>query len=374
LQLKNCIEYRVDTDRINVCKDGIGFFKLKTINNKLKTFSLKSAKIKGKEIMGNKIKIRKNRIRTLHASLIALVLIFIFTLPVFSQQAACATDNSLSKLEEKLEHSRYSGFQKRMIFEAAEKLLTLNINTRETEKLLIISVDNNFDAYNIKKIIEILIDAKNNNISEKSLLNKFKEGLAKKVDERLIVEVLTKEAENLKVAKNILLEHPIQDTSYDEESVVESLAEGLNNGVPRDSLSEIFSRSVREGRNPKEVTEVSTELGSLSLRAFELGFSEEEVNKVFQKAVLSRSGVDGICEDIQDMLIAAVVTKTNMASGKSSGGTDAPDSTTTGDGTTSSGSVLPSPSSGSISTPTSSDDKPDSDDEPDSGNTSPPEN
>jgi len=325
--------------------------------------------------MKNKIERRKNRIKSLNAILIALVLVFIFTLPVFSKQAACATDNSLSNLEEKLELSRYSGFQKRMIFEAAEKLLTLDINFREAEKLLIISVENDFDAYNIKKIIEILIDAKNNNISEKSLLNKFKEGLAKKVDERLIVEVLTKEAGNLKVAKNILLEHPIQDASYDEESVVESLAEGLNNGVPRDSLSEIFSRSVREGRNLREVAEVSTEMGSLSLRAYELGFSEEEVNDVFQKAVLSRSGVDGICEDIQDMLVAAVVTKTNMASGKSSGGADAPDGmTTTGDETTSSGSVLPSPSSGSISTPTSSDDKPDTDIKPGDDSSSPPEN
>jgi hypothetical protein len=69
-----------------------------------------------------------------------------------------------------------------------------------------------------------------------------------------------------------------------------------------------------------------------------------------------------------------VVTKTNMASGKSSGGTSAPDGTTTGDEINSSGSVLPSPSSGSISTPTASDDKPDSNDKPDSGDSSPPEN
>jgi len=313
-----------------------------------------------------------NQIEIIGLSIAIILLIFIQ--PVFSQEASCANDNSLSNLEEKLEKLNYSGFQKRMILEAAEKLLTLGINTRETERLLIISVDNNFDAYNIKKIIEILIDAKNNNISEKSLLNKFKEGLAKKVDERLIVEVLTKESTNLKIAKNILLEHPIQDTSYDEEVVVESLAEGLSNGVPCDSLSEIFSRSVREGRNPREVTEVSTELGSLSLRAFELGFSEEEVNDVFQKAVLSRSGVDGICEDIQDMLIAATITKTNMASGKSTGEAEVSDGTTTDDETTSSGSVLPSPSSGSISTPTASDDKPDSNDKPDDGSSSPPEN
>jgi hypothetical protein len=320
-----------------------------------------------------------NQIEIIGLSIAIILLMFIQ--PVFSQEASCATDNALSNLEEKLKKSRYSGFQKRMIFEAAEELLPLDLNTRETEKLLIISVDNNFDAYNIKKIIEILIDAKNNNISEKSLLNKFKEGLAKKVDERLIVEVLTKEATNLKIAKNILLEHPIQDTSYDEESVVESLAEGLSNGVPRDSLSEVFSRSVREGRDPQEVTEVSTELGSLSLRAFELGFSEEEVNEVFQKAVLSRSGVAGICEDIQDMLIAAAVARMNIASGKSSGGTGEESTSSTEnetgdtDTTGSSGSIIVSPSSGT-SSPTDADDKPDTETKPDDGDdtSSPPEN
>ena len=327
--------------------------------------------------MKNKIAKKKNQIKFWSTSLTLLVLALIFTFSLCSQQTACAAETSLLKLNEKLEQSRYSGFQRRMISNAAAELLKYDIDTIEVERLLSVSIDNNFDAYNIKKIIEIIIDAKNNDISEKSLLNKFKEGLAKQVDERLIVEVLTKEATNLKIAKNILLEHPLEDATYDTEIIVESLAESLNNGVPRDSLSEVFSRSVREGRSPREVTEVSTELGSLSLRAFEIGFSEDEVNDVFQKAVLSRSGVDGICEDIQDMLVAAVVTKMNMASRNSSGGSDSDttvsDGTTTGDGTTSSGSVLPSPSSGSISTPTASDDKPDSS-KPDSGSSSPPEN
>jgi hypothetical protein len=316
---------------------------------------------------------KKNRIKFCSTILSTLLLILSFTLPVFSQQAASAADASLSNLNEKLEQSRYSGFQNRMISEAAAELLKYDIDIKEVERLLSVSIGNNFDAYNIKKIIEIIIDAKNNGLSEKSLLNKFKEGLAKQVDERLIVEVLTREATNLKIAKNILLEHPIEDATYNEEIIVESLAESLNNGVPRDSLSEVFSRSVREGRSPREVTEVSTELGSLSLRAFEIGFSEEEVNDVFQKAVLSRSGVDGICEDIQDMLVAAVVTKMNMASRKSSGTADTSGDIAAGDETPSSGSVLPSPSSGSISTPTASDDKPDSS-KPDSGSSSPPEN
>lgn len=326
----------------------------------------------------NQIKVKTTK--TTKLNLITLMIVLIFTLPVFSQGTTCEADSSLIILEQKLEQSRYSGFQKRMISEAAEKLLTLDINTRETEKLLIISVDNNFDPYNIKKIIELLVDAKSNGISEKSLINKFKEGLAKRVDERLIVEVLLKEYGNLKVAKNIVLENPITEAlyeaSYDEEKIVESLAEGLNNGVPRDSLSEVFSRSVREGRNPREVTDVSTELGNLSLRAYEIGLSEEEVNEVFERAVLSRSGVDGVCEDIQEMLIAATISKMNMQTGKSSGGsgeTVSPTGTITGETGTSSTSIISAPTSGT-STPIAADDKPDIPTKPESDSSAPPEN
>ena len=123
---------------------------------------------------------------------------------------------------------------------------------------------------------------------------------------------------------------------------------------------------------------MSAELGNLSLRAFEIGFSEEQVNDVFQKAILSRSGVEGICEDIQDMLVAAAVSKMNMASRSSSpsAGTDqntsSGDSVISGDDSTDTSSIIPSPSGG-ISTPSDADDKPDSDDNPD-GDSSPPEN
>jgi len=326
--------------------------------------------------MENKIKRSKNKIKIWDASLITVVIILIFALPVFCQGTPYAP--SIAHLENELNQNRYSGFQQRMILTTAQSLFKSGINTTELNKLLTVSIANNFDAYNIKKILEILIDAKQNNVSEKSLLNKFKEGLSKKVDERLIVQVMNNELENLKIARNIYVDYTAKETDYDsliydENIIVESLAESLNNGVPKESLSEVLSRSAKQGKSLLEVAEVSTELGNLSLRAYELGFSKEEVDEVFQKAVLNRSGVDGICEDIQDMLVAAVVTKTNMAS-RSSGGATTPGDITASDETPSSGSVLPSPSSGSISTPTSSDDKPDSNDKPDDGSSSPPEN
>jgi len=148
--------------------------------------------------------------------------------------------------------------------------------------------------------------------------------------------------------------------------------------VPQDSLSEVITRGAREGKRLREIAEVSAEMGNLSLKAYELGLSEQEVNEVFSKAVASRSGIDGICEDIQDTLIAAAVAKMNLATRNSSGSSSQSTSITgisEGESSipgSSSGAIIPSGSS--TSTPTSSDDKPDTGSTSDSGSSSPPEN
>jgi hypothetical protein len=319
----------------------------------------------------------KNQIKITSFLLVIIVFIIFYSLPAFCQNTQYAP--SIANLEKELNQNHYSGFQQRMILTTAQSIFELGINNIELNKLLTASIANNFDAYNIKKILEILIDAKQSDIPEKSLMNKFKEGLSKRVEERLIVEVMSNELENLKVARDIFTDYALKETdydslSYDEDIIVESLAESLNNGVPRESLSEVLNRSAKQGRSLQEVTEVSTELGILSLHAYELGFTAEEVNDVFERAVLSRSGVDGICEDIQDMIVAAVVSKMNMASrSNSTDGTEQSGSSgiTTGE-SSSSGSIIPSPS-GNVSTPSAADDKPDSPDKPD-GDSSPPEN
>ena len=324
-----------------------------------------------------KTKGRKNQIKITSFLLVTLVFILFYSLSAFCQNTQYAP--SIANLEKELNQNHYSGFQQRMILTTAQSIFELGINNIELNKLLTASIANNFDAYNIKKILEILIDAKQSDIPEKSLMNKFKEGLSKRVEERLIVEVMSNELENLKVARDIFTDYALKETdydslSYDEDIIVESLAESLNNGVPRESLSEVLNRSAKQGRSLQEVTEVSTELGILSLHAYELGFTAEEVNDVFERAVLSRSGVDGICEDIQDMIVAAVVSKMNMASrSNSTDGTEQSGSSgiTTGE-SSSSGSIIPSPS-GTVSTPSAADDKPDSPDKPD-GDSSPPEN
>ncbi len=308
-----------------------------------------------------------------------MLILFVFCQPIFSQDSNPAS--GFLWLEKELEQSRYSGFQKRMIITASQELLELDANFAELKKVLTTSINNNFDAYNIKKILEVLIEAKKKGISEKSLISKFKEGLAKKIDEPLIVQAIMREAENLEIATNLLKDYRLEEDTEEHDVVVESLAEGLNNGVPQDSLSEVLSRSVKQGKNTQEIIEVSTELGNLSLRAYEFGFSEDEVNEVFQRAVSNRSDTEGICEDIQDMLIGAMAAKINMASGKSSSGNG--QSTSSSDITSSEGNaeenssstdITPSSDSGTSSGPTDADDKPDDDKPDDDDTSSPPEN
>ena len=320
--------------------------------------------------------LRKNhKIKQIGIPGLSLIMMIILGLALSISAQSADSGYNLSHLESELEQSRYSAFQNRMIITATKELLDLGADFEDLNKVLISSIANNFDGYNIKKVLEVFIDARKSGISERPLMNKFKEGLAKNVGEWLIVNVLLEEAENLKFASNLVKDHLGGTVSHEQhEMMLQSLAEGLNNGVPRESLSEVFSRSAREGRSIREVAEVSTELGNLSLRAYELGFSEEEVNEVFQRAIMSRSGVDGICEDIQDMLIATAITRMNMSSRKGPSGTDeSPLPSDADSGDTGTGIIVP-PGSGVSPSPTDADDKPDSPSKPDSDSSSPPEN
>jgi len=321
----------------------------------------------------------KNQIKITSFLLVIIVFIIFYSLPAFCQNTQYAP--SIANLEKELNQNHYSGFQQRMILTTAQSIFELGINNIELNKLLTASISNNFDAYNIKKILEILIDAKQSDIPEKSLMNKFKEGLSKRVEERLIVEVMSNELENLKVARDIFTDYALKETdydslSYDEDIIVESLAESLNNGVPRESLSEVLNRSAKQGRSLQEITEVSTELGILSLQAYELGFTEEEISSFFQKAVQGRSGVDGVCEDIQDILVGAAAARLKMATSQGSDGSGSSTSSSSATTVPSSGEIpdiVSSPDISSGSAPTVADDKPDSPDKPD-GDSSPPEN
>lgn len=318
--------------------------------------------------------INRNRIGMIGICIVLVLLIFI--LPVFCQGAV----GNLEKLEKMLDQSRYSGFQKRMICDSAEQLLGLGTVAEEIEKIITISIDNNFDAYNVKKIFEVLIEAKENDLSEKSLVNKIKEGSAKRVDDRLIINALENEVNHLKVAKKLVINQQFADASS-KDKMVEVIVESLNNGVPPETLTEVIAKSIEQGKTPEEISDISTELGNLSLRASELGFSEDDVLNVFQKAVQDRTEVEGICEDIQDILIGAAAAKMKMSSGKSASGTGesasisdiaATDDTDTASGTT---GIIPSPDDSTGSAPTDADDKPETDSEPDDdGNSSPPEN
>lgn len=329
--------------------------------------------------MDNKIKIRKRK------QIIVWNIIIIFIFLLLSQSSSAQNDScDLDLFSNALIHSKYSKFQQSMILGAIEELLGLGVNGQELNKVLSASITNHFDAYNIKKILEILIDAKKSGLFEIALINKVKEGLAKKVAERSMIQALLTEADNMKIAQGILKEHRLDKTEK-EQMMIEELTDGLNNGIPQETLSEILSRSIKQGKEVEEIAEVSEELGNLSLRAYEMGFSEDEVMAVFQKALQSERQVEEICEDIQDMLIGAAAAKITMANGSNSSGLlpgqigssiNDGSSGSTSTGTSETGISPSSSGSGISSAPTDSDDQPEVESQPDTNDSSssPPEN
>ena len=297
-----------------------------------------------------------------------LIIFFGISLAAVAVQTPDAAE--ISQLEQNLAGSSYSDFQKRMILTTAQEAIEEGIAVNDAVSILEESIENRIDPYNIKKFFDTLIAAKEEGISEESLLNKVMEGLAKDVEERLIIDALTQKSENMKIARSLLEETRIKNG--DPEEMVDILADSLTNGVPLNALSEILSLSTEQGKSWQEVEEVAEELGNLGLKASELGIDGEKIEILFNQAIENQDSLENICMNIQDLMIAAVAVQmtsilsqqdrsSNENSGDSSTITDIPISSS-GSSSIGSGTSMPTGETGS--SPVSSDDssasKPDS--------------
>jgi len=311
---------------------------------------------------------RKIKITQLSVFCLVILLIFSVTIPVLAIQSSSETDGII-QIEQKLADSSYSDFQKRMILNSAQEAIGEGISIDDTVSILKESIENNIDPYNLKKFYDTVISAKENGISEQSLINKIKEGLAKNVEERLIVDAVTRKSENMKIARNLLSETQI--TNGEQEEMIDSLADSLANGVPLSALSQILRISSEQGKSWQEVGEVSEELGNLGLKASELGIEGEKIELLFNQALENQNSLENICMNIQDLIVAAVAVKMTsspsqrdsimQSSGEGSVTSDIPISSS-GSLPADTGTSIPSGETGS--SPVSSDDsstsKPDS--------------
>jgi len=281
-----------------------------------------------------KLKKNKNKIMS---SLIILLIIFCFTISISSAETA-TIDEQLERLRNILDSSsNYSDFQKnQMLLPDLKDLLVSGIPFESTKEIIESSVEKSLDAYDIKKVFNVILETQQEGLPTESLINKLNEGLAKNVNNSEIISVISTKAENLKKAAEILNEAKQEGLKINGgDEIVKILADSLENDVPDESLSWLVKTGTTEGRSIIEISEISEELSYLSLLATDSGLSPEEISLLFKKATENCNNIEEICENIQNNL------ETEISTTKIEEGGTAKPSTTTDNGT------LPTSSTGS---------------------------
>jgi len=228
----------------------------------------------------------------------------------------------LSKQIEQLKSiidSSYSDFQSRMILNTAQDLLQSGVPFEDTKKMIENSVEESFDAYSVKKVFDIILEAQQEGLSTEPLINKVNEGFAKNVNKTIIISVISTKAENLKKANEILNEAQQEGLEINGgEEAIEILADSLENDVPQETLSWLLKAGTAEGKSMEEISEVSEELSYLSLMAYDAGLTTEEISLLFKKAMDNSSDINNICENIQEVLESEISTAKPEGGGKPS--------------------------------------------------------
>ena len=251
----------------------------------------------------------KNKIRfKIILSLIILLMITCFAISAFSAGTA-AIDEQIEQLKSIIGSSSYSSFQSRMILNTAQDLLESGIPFEDTKNIIENSVEKSFDAYSVKKVLDILLETESDSLPTESLINKINEGFAKNVNKSVIISVISAKAKNLKKANEILNEALQEGLEINgEEEMVGILADSLENDVPQETLSWLVKTGTAEGKSITEISEISEELSYLSLMASDSGLSSEKISLLFKKAMDSSSNIADICENIKENLESEIST------------------------------------------------------------------
>ena len=278
-----------------------------------------------------KLKKPKNKLLLTLITLTTLLVIFSFPISVFAAETG-TIDEQIEELKDIISSSsNYSAFQTRMVLNTAQELLKSGVSFENTKRLIENSVEKSLDAYNVKKVFDIILETQQEGLPIEPLINKVSEGLAKNVEKTIIISAVSTRAENLKKAVGILNEARQEGLQInDGEEIIKILADSLENDVPPESLSWLVKTGTAEGRSIEEITEISEELSYLSLMASDSGLSPEKISLLFKKSIDSSKNIGEICENIQKNLDAEISTAKIEAAG--AGGGVKPSSTTLGDG------------------------------------------
>jgi len=292
-----------------------------------------------------KLKKPKNKLLLTLITLTTLLLIFSFPISIFAAETG-TVDEQIEDLKDIISSSsNYSSFQTRMVLNTAQELLESGVSFENTKRLIENSVEKSLDAYNIKKVFDIILETQQEGLPIEPLINKITEGFAKNVEKTKIISAVSTKAKNLKKANKILSEARQEGLERDdEEEIIIILANSLENDVPSNSLSWLIKKGTTQGKSIKEITEISEELSYLSLMALESGLSPEKISLLFEKSKNISNNIEEICENIQKNLEAEISTA------KIEGGGTAKPSMTTSSGTLSTSSTEGSEEAGETPT------------------------
>lgn len=259
------------------------------------------------------LKLNWTNLITLTTLFMLLFFSFTFSLFAFSAEEApleeAAIDKQLEELKNLLDSSSiYSNFQKhQMLLPTSQKLLKSGISFEDTKEIIENGIEKSLDAYSMKKVFEVILEAQEEDLPTKPLINKVNEGLAKNVQKSVIISALAIEAENLKKAKEILVEAQQAGLSLNNgEEMLKIIVDSLKNEVPPESLSWLIKTGTSEGKSIEEITEISEELSYLSLLAYDLGLSPEKISLLFTRAMESSAGLEEVCVNVQRNLEAEI--------------------------------------------------------------------
>ena len=254
------------------------------------------------------MKLKKNKNKRI-LYVITLLTIFCFAISVFSAETA-TIDEQIEQLRSILgSSSTYSAFQTSMLLKSAQNLIESGILFEDTRSIIENSIEESFDAYSVKKVFDVILETQQEGLPTEPLINKINEGFAKNVNKSVLISVISTKAENLKKANEILNEAQQEGLEINGgEEMVKILADSLENDVPQESLSWLLKTGTTEGKSMEEISEISEELSYLSLLAFDLGLSSEEISLLFEKATENSSSIEEICENIQNDLETEIST------------------------------------------------------------------
>jgi len=262
-----------------------------------------------------KTKENKNTTNYLRILLLLFLSLLIGALLCFSVAAQPEdTEDQLEELKNCIkDNPNYSSFQKSMILDQAVKMIQSGISFEDTENMIQVQMDNSVNAYSMKKIFDTLLESQQKGLPTKTLINKLKEGLAKKVDINLIYEVLQDKSMTFEEANEMLSEvMPVMlsdseemnnSSSSEQMEIIEIIADSLSNGLPQGYLSYLVQEGTQEGKTLKEIAQVSAEMGTLSLQASEIGLSQQDIKDLLATATNDSQGIGQVCENMQGLLL-----------------------------------------------------------------------